>query len=425
MSPLFGPILAQIVTLGVSDGTEARYIARQSDTHFEASTTPRVGLNVDWRHSSLTLAYGPSITVLPLESTPRETLILHNGLAGIGYRWRRTTVAVSETLSYGEVNFQTLALADPRAVSAAPAPSAAPGGMTPTPTGATGGTATPGATPGGMTPGGSTTGNGATVARQVPGVTIPFVLSTTSLDVTHKLSPVLTLSEGVAYLYQGGIGDEAEKTYPLSKGVRGIFNATYRLTHRDSVTSAVTSAYTHVLGDSLWVTNAQENWSHALDPRTGTLLGGGVSIARTSRDDGFVSYAIYPTFTAGISHTESVARGVLRLSLGATAAPAIDPLHSTIDPRLGMVVGTAWSRDRFSASATGTSAISLSQDTANAFNSVNAALVFAYYLGAGFTVNSGVRASWQSFAGESTIPPAYAIFLGASWGTTVPLARGR
>jgi hypothetical protein len=65
MSPLFGPILAQIVALGVADRTEGRYIVN-GDKHTEAVTTPRVNLNLGWKHSALNLGYGPSVTVTPL-----------------------------------------------------------------------------------------------------------------------------------------------------------------------------------------------------------------------------------------------------------------------------------------------------------------------------------------------------------------------
>src|SRR6187455_2500683 len=109
MSPLFGPILAQAITLGIGDRTEVRYIA-SDDKYFEAATTPQVGLSVDWKHTTLSLGYNPSFTVKPLDSEPRNLLIFHNGSLSGSYRWQHSTLTLSETIGYGELNFVSQAL---------------------------------------------------------------------------------------------------------------------------------------------------------------------------------------------------------------------------------------------------------------------------------------------------------------------------
>src|SRR3954463_6199406 len=100
MLPLLAPILAQLVTLNLGDRTTARYV--HSDVnHTEASTQPLVGLNFDWRRSALMLAYMPTITVIPLEKTPRDVLVFHYGSLLGNYRWRNTIVTLTESIGYG------------------------------------------------------------------------------------------------------------------------------------------------------------------------------------------------------------------------------------------------------------------------------------------------------------------------------------
>src|SRR5450432_3170664 len=139
MSPLFGPILAQLVTLGLSDRSEARHVVTD-DSYSEVGTYPHVSLNFGWRHATLTLGYGPSLTLTPLEAKDPSLVVFHSASLSMSNRWRRTTVTASESLGYGEVDFRTQALAAP---GTAPVTSV-PGDMTGLPAGNTsGGTTTP------------------------------------------------------------------------------------------------------------------------------------------------------------------------------------------------------------------------------------------------------------------------------------------
>src|SRR5437868_6511242 len=105
MSPLLGHILAQVVSLGVGDRTEGRYVVDAVNKHYEAATYLRTGLGLAWKHSALNLAYAPSLVVTPLDSPSREALLFHNaGVAGI-YHAQRTTVTASENLGIGKLNF--------------------------------------------------------------------------------------------------------------------------------------------------------------------------------------------------------------------------------------------------------------------------------------------------------------------------------
>src|SRR3954470_4496132 len=131
MLSLLAPILAQLVTLNVGDRTEARYISGD-DTHLEGATRPFAGLNFGWKRSALTLAYTPSVTVTPLERKPRNVLVFQGASLRASYRWRLTTLTLSEFVGFGELNFRVQALPAP-GVNLAVAPPAT--GATPPVTG--------------------------------------------------------------------------------------------------------------------------------------------------------------------------------------------------------------------------------------------------------------------------------------------------
>ena len=110
MSPLFGPILAQLVTMSVFDRTEARH-TRSDVNYSEVATYPRVTLDVGWKQGTLRFAYLPAITITPLEADSPSAIVLQSGAVALSNRWQRTTVTAGEWLSYGEVSLRNQGLA--------------------------------------------------------------------------------------------------------------------------------------------------------------------------------------------------------------------------------------------------------------------------------------------------------------------------
>ena len=84
MSLLLAPLLAQSITLGVADRSEARYLT-PNDYAYEASTAPGARLTLHWPRHDVVLGYDASLTWAPLEKKPRNLLVLHT-LAISGYR---------------------------------------------------------------------------------------------------------------------------------------------------------------------------------------------------------------------------------------------------------------------------------------------------------------------------------------------------
>jgi hypothetical protein len=73
-------------------------------------------------------------------------------------------------------------------------------------------------------------------------------------------------------------------------------------------------------------------------------------------------------------------------------------------------------------SLTVASAVALtSANGQGALNSINGSLIASYQVGAGFALDSGVRALWQTFEGLTTIPPSLVVFLGVTFGDAIEL----
>lgn len=431
MSPLFGPILAQLVTLAVSDRTEARYIATNAGgSHAEAATAPRVGLDFGWKHtelsqSTLSLGYGPTFTATPiLETKTPELFVFQAASLGASHseRWERTTFTIGEQLSYTLTNPRLAALsgggAFPQTFTMAGSQTGMPSGnSTGTPTG------NPSGVPNGT--GNAMAGTG-TAGNLTPAQTdrnVQLFTETTTARVEQFISARLKLGGELGYLMTGAVRESDRSSYPLVRGPRGQLFAAYRATRHDTLTSSVSSQYASLsMGNTAWVNVANEAWSHQFDARTSSTLAGGVSASRSSQPDGLVAWSIYPVFNANIGHVSRLGRGSLALGLSASSAPALDPIQGSVDPRLTLGALAALGQDRFSMALTVASAVALTTtDGQSAFNSINSSLSAGYQLGAGFSVDSGVRALWQKFGGDTTIPASLVAFVGVTFGDSFAL----
>src|SRR5258706_14765379 len=105
MSPLLVPLLAQLIDLKVADRTEARYVKYDSQ-RYEGTTNPKATLSVKARKTSGFLSYGPRLTLVPLETTPRTLLVFHEAAGGVTYAIRRSQLTLNSFFGIGEVNFR-------------------------------------------------------------------------------------------------------------------------------------------------------------------------------------------------------------------------------------------------------------------------------------------------------------------------------
>jgi hypothetical protein len=419
MLPLLAPVLAQLVTLNVGDRTDVRYV-HGDDTHYEGATRPLVGLNFGWRRSALQFAYAPSFTVTPLERDSRQLLVYQAASVRASHFWKHTVVSISEGVGYGRFAFQVQAVADPGAT-----PPLAVG--TPPPAAPT----APPVAPGGATPGG-TTGNGttntpnpqATNQLHLTDNVVSYATSTTNVAVAHALSREDAIGANTSYTVAGGVGASSQQ-YPLIKGVQiGAYASDTRIyDRRSSFSSSLSGQYnTSSTGDNVWALFFTEAWFYKFNARTTSRLAAGLAGNRLSQRNGLVQYSIYPTAAAGISYAGRFAGGVLALGVNVGAAPYLDPLRATVDPRFGVSGNAGWAKQRFSIAAGAGAAISLADtNDQGAVNSVGLSLGSSYRLGRGFSIDGGATTGYQTFQGVTIIPASWTAYLGVTYGAQVQL----
>ncbi len=413
MSPLFAIVLAQAITLGVHDRTEARHVVVY-DHHYEAETVPSATLALVWPHYDLNLSYAVSLLEMPLESSSRQLLAYHTLALSTGYHVRHTSLVLNNRTSFGELNFLVAALANP--VAQPPMGDTTANGQN-----------------GDANGNGNTSGqpqqpaNGSTQPKPptipVQGVLqtrtfnrpVRYETSTTNLQATHVASPELTLGAFAAYTIAGGTSSASRVDYPTTRGtiVGAQANHVWRLTGREAFVSDAFGQQAFSSNGNLATSLlATESWRHTFDARTGSIVGAGLSVLRFASPNGLVAYSIFPTFQLGAARTSKVARGNLSLQLTMYSNPALDPLRATVDPRLGGAASVAWTGKRFFSSLAGNGAISLAPqgNDAGAFDALRGTFVVGYLLTDWLSVDSGVRVAQQRYQHTTLVPISYAIF---------------
>ncbi len=407
MFTILAPVLAQLVTVAVSDRTEGRVVVAD-DTHYEASTSPSIGLGFTEKRFHLQLAYSPSFTVTPLESKPRQLLVFHNVSMGASYGWRRTTLSVGQSLSFGEQNFRVAATSG----SAARAGNGSQGGVPP-------GSATPPPSSGGVVTPGTIVSTPAPNSSANPTLnldrTVTILNYSASAGVSHTLSPALSVSATAGYGLVTSASSSPDAYLPKVQGPSASASVSDRLSMADMVSSTLSLQYSFSSdGNHTLLSTLGTGWGHAFNVMTSSQLNVGLSGARASRRDGYVAYSIYPTFGAGLSHVRPLHPGTLSLSLNASAAPALDFETLIVDPRVGFGGSAGYSRDSFFAGVSLGSSYSISAERAGAFSGVSGSAGVGYRISGAVSVDSGVRVAWQAYEGRTALPWTYAAYLGLS-----------
>jgi len=415
MSPLFAPVLAQLVTLGLGDRTEARLEFQDGNQTTAGSTGPSAILSVQGRRAKFSIGYQPTFTLRPLDSTPRELSVAHDGTADFGYSYpyRHTTITFSERLTVSQRNYRIDALAPP--ATALPPPEDPTPGPDPGDPGAE-----PEPEPGPDAP----DAESEAPERAYDGV-VRFGTLTTTLGMNHDASARTRYDASVSHHASMGLDRVSRREYPLAFGESGQAGVSFQHSRRDRLSAQLNVAHATGAGDSFaWNAEARGAWDHMLTRRTTTKLGAGINTSYTLSDEGLGQISIFPTFDAEIQHSRTFARGVLGLSLAVNTRPRLDYLRATVDPQMGASTAAVWARDRTTVSLAASSGISL-RDDEDSFNAANGTFQVFYALDAGFTADAGARAAWQTLGGDTLIPPAWALFVALSWSGEITLHQNR
>ncbi len=405
MFTILAPILAQVVTVGVADRSEARVIDNGA-TYLEAATYPAVGLGFAEKRFQLQLGYSPTLTVTPLDSKPRQYLLLHNLSQVASYAWRRTSVSETQTLSFGEQNFRVFATSGALpAVGGTGVP--AVGGVTPPPTTGTPapGTGVPVSAPGSAT--------NPTLSRDND--TVDILNYSAAIAVNHAVSQAISWSTTAGYNIFGGSNAASRARLPTVQGPAASASVRDQLSGADNVSSSLTLQFSASSnGNHTWLSTLTAGWAHAFNVMTSAQASAGLSGARASRPDGYVAYSIYPTFGVGVMHVRPLHPGSLSLSLNASAAPALDFETLVVDPRVGFGGTAGFTRDKFFASMNVGTSYSISAQNSAAFSGVSAGAGLGYRIATPVSIDGGVRVAWQNYERRAALPWTYVAYIGLS-----------
>jgi len=417
MKSLLAPIIAQLLTAGAGARTEVRDVVEIGGVqHLEGAASAGVGVNLNLPYLSIAVGYSPSVTVDPLESTPREVIVTDTVFASARashtFRFRRSSLTLSQTAGYTVQNPVLQALSGPPPARAQLPPL---GGDTGGGNGAPDGPEPP------------PDGSEAADLRRAEDYRVQTWNLYSSIEYERQISRPTTFSATAGYSFGAGFGI-ARETNPLVQGPDARIELGHELTRRDDLTTLLVGQYRwSELGNHGQIVLLGERWAHDFSRRTRSEVGAGITYSREWTGDGAVLNGIYPAGTASISNTSRFASGMLTLGAGATAAPFLDVTSATVDPRLGVGGNASWTRRRWTLSALISSAISFSTepDAPGALNSLFASATAVYDLRGGFFLDFGARSAWQEFEGVTVVNPESAIFVGLGWSGAVTLIEGR
>jgi hypothetical protein len=441
MSPLLAPILAQVVTLQLGDRTEARYTDAVGDSPTPAvasgSTAPNIALRVNNRRSSVQLNYVPSLTLSPLNRSPRELYVFHTAGANFGYRWRRTTAQIGNSVSIGSLSLRLASVQGPQTTTgqsgtnqpASGDNSSMGGGSSPTmgngsPTTGSGSPTTGGGTP---TTGGTPVTPGGVVTRLADtDQKVAFYTSTTTIGVSHDLTKRVRFGVSAGTTISGGLNDVSRQYYKPLRGyfIGGNTGYAFVLSRRDAFLTSVSLTKTWSSNDNQ-VANGSitESWGHIFNKETSGGLGAGLNVTRFTQADGLAGFSIFPTFQLGIVYRTQLGRGRLSLAVSAYGSPALDPLRALVDPRVGVGGSVGYSRNKLFWVTSGSAALSLAPKDRNAgaVNATAGETRLGYQIGQWVAVDGGARLAYQSYEGQTVISTTWAAFAGVTLGYRVTL----
>jgi hypothetical protein len=413
MPSFLGPILAQAITLSVGNATEARAVIEE-DVEYQGTTVPNATLGLRYKQLTLSMGYGVSIDVVPLDHEPRDISVFHGGFIATGYTHGRTTFGVTQAFGVGRLDFRARALSEAATTRArAPETGGQTGGETGVPSG-----------PPSETPGtGTSAGPGVNEIAASPEL-VRYGTATTDVSVEHLYSRDIALRFGVGYGVSGPLDRESAESYQLVETNRASAAVVHRLSARATARGTLTGEYAASIdGGRAQLLTAEAGYGYAFTRRTSGELAGRLSGSRLpARSGAFVQYNVYPGFSASISSFSVVGRGRATFTASAASAPQMDLVVLAIDPRVTIDAGTSYELRRFSASLVIGSALSTAgEGSAGSLRSVTGQLGAGYQITEFLSVRSGVRAAWQTFEGETAIPLTYAAFLGLTIGFAIPI----
>ena len=342
---LLGAGLAAISLTLVDTSTAAVHsLPTGSEVAFDLSTTPSARLAFSFGTSELGFGYSPSFAWLDV-TRGGQLALLHSASASYSYSARRLRLTLDVSGSYGKQSF--LGLAGSRTPVSPPVDDGGvPAGGVPAPADPNGAPALPDA-------GQSASGDLALLPQQAV-VETGSVAGSFSLGYT--LSQRWDLGAQAGYTVSGGLG-ESKDSLPLRRGPNGTLSATFRVTRRDTLTSAATGTYSYVpsLKSRFLTLGLLETWGHRFGERTFGSVGGGATYLRSRTaeqpdpENSILASGLI-SFNQGYLLPD---RAILTWSLNGTLGTGYNQVLGVVNQSATGSAGVTWSRDRLTLGANG------------------------------------------------------------------------
>jgi len=399
-------VLAQALSLTAGDYSEARFRSDGSGQYVDLVTTPRVALSLDFRRTSWTLYYAPTLTDLGVGSTYSTTLLIHAGGLGVQLKVTpRTSLTWSELATYGTQNFRA------QSVGAL--------GANGTPVGAIGGQ--PNSTA--STTSGQSNGNASTVLA-VPGNTdIKYggLMSTLAMD--HLIHPDWTLNSYVGYIIQGQLNSTVPVVIPRMQTYFGSVGLAHSFSKRNRLTLSESARYALLEPNSAsYIATTNVSWNHVYNPNVVSNAFVSESYVNSIDILGRHSRTVLAGAGASLMLTDTVRpmSSQLTATITLSVMPFIDPQSGGINEMANGAIGTTWTRRRLSLQFSGFFAQSLTS-----YGDVAVTTVYGLNEGIGYQLDkrhhwqltAGVREAFQKFPIGPQMPVMWGAFVGLAYTT--------
>jgi hypothetical protein len=364
----------------LSDRTEARVRDPDPITNavaLDLSTTVDARATLASASTLYTLAYMPSLTLLDVNVPGNQPAFMNNVLASVDWHSHRTRIVVTEKAGYGQLSFESL--------SALTAP-----GTPATPVGPTG---QPAPLP--------------TQQLVPPTESLLFASSETTVATTLQLRP-WTLLTRIGYQLSGGGNGAAQAVLPFQQGPFADATADYRAGTRDHLATVASGSETSFsTGTDALIVGIEEQWRHHWARMTDSMLGAGISEART-RTAADAPYESTPDPVAEAEFDQGFGRGATHglVRFDVLLAPFVNRLTGLVDERITGILGASLTRRKVTLRLIGTAGESVDEDTVTAGRLLAAELDASYSVSDALSFDAGARTlrQVQNFAGTVVDP---------------------
>lgn len=414
MSLLLLPVLAQALSLTVSDVSEMRARTDLTGTYMDLTTAGRFALDLKLRRVNWTLYYAPSVTQLGVESSESAVLVLHSeGLAARLHLTPRTTLTWSEYASYGSQNFRVLAVSAPQS--------------------GVGNSAGLPSSPGAGQPGSSSDGSGQSIAipgqsgstvLTVPGNrTIRYGSLTSGIGIERQLGRNWAMGALASYALSGEVDSYSPVTIPHARTYQGDVWTSHALSLRDQLRLTASSRYVLIEpGAETFMAMSNIAWNHNFTARAAmSLFAAGFYVNSTDLTADHTR-ELLPGFGGVLTLDEATRPSGSRIAatIATSNMPVIDYQYGGINDMLSTILRVTWTRRKLSFQILGGASRSIGSSGKVAVLSLyNLSEEIKYQLDRPrhWALSVGTRQAWQSFSTGQQLPMQWVAFLAISYTT--------